>query len=53
MRSQLSFYGRVVCSLTVLLLVGHSVSFAADKYTVTGTVIGPDGKPKSKVKVEL
>lgn len=53
MRSQLSFYGRVVCSLTVLLLVGHSVSFAADKYTVAGTVIGPDGKPKSKVKVEL
>ena len=53
MRSQLSFYGRVVCSLAVLLLVGHSVSFAADKYTVAGTVIGPDGKPKSKVKVEL
>lgn len=53
MRSQLSFYGRVVCSLTVLFLAGHSVSFAADKYTVTGTVIGPDGKPKSKVKVEL
>lgn len=53
MRSQLSFYGRVVCSLTVLFLAGHSVSFAEDKYTVTGTVIGPDGKPKSKVKVEL
>ena len=53
MRSQLSFYRRVVCSLTVLLLVGHSVSLAADKYIVSGTVIGPDGEPKSKVKVEL
>ena len=33
MRSQLSFNRRVVYSLTVLLLVGHTVSMAADKFT--------------------
>ena len=49
MRSQLSFIGRVVCSLYVLLLFGHSVSFAAEKYDLEGTVKGVDGK----VKVEL
>ena len=53
MRSQLSFNRRVVCSLIVLLLVGHTVSMAADKFTVSGTVIGPDGEPKKKVKLEL
>ena len=37
MRSQLSFIRRVVCSLYVLLLFGHSVSLAADKYTVEGS----------------
>jgi len=36
MRSQLSFIGRVVCSLYVLLLFGHSVSFAAEKYDLKG-----------------
>jgi hypothetical protein len=49
MRSQLSFIGRVVCSLYVLLLFGHSVSFAAEKYDLEGTVKGVDGR----VKVEL
>ena len=49
MRSQLSFIGRVVCSLYVLLLFGHSVSFAAEKYDLKGTVKGVDGR----VKVEL
>ena len=49
MRSQLSFIGRVVCSLYVLLLFGHSVSFAAEKYDLKGTVKGIDGK----VTVEL
>ena len=49
MRSQLSFIGRVVCSLYVLLLFGHSVSFAAEKYDLEGTVKGADGR----VKVEL
>ena len=44
MRSQLSFIRRVVCSLYVLLLFGHSVSFAADKYTVEGVVEGANGK---------
>ena len=53
MRSQLSFIWRVVYSLTVLLLIGHTVSMAADKFTVSGTVIGPDGEPKKKVKLEL
>ena len=53
MRSQLSFNRRVVYSLIVLLLVGHAVSMAADKFTVSGTVIGSDGKPKKKVKLEL
>ena len=49
MRSQLSFIGRVVCSLYVLLLFGHSVSFAAEKYDLKGTVKGID----NKVTVEL
>ena len=44
MRSQLSFMGRVVCSLYVLLLYGHSVLFAAEKYDINGTVTGVDGK---------
>ena len=48
MKLQLSFIRRVVCSLYVLLLLGHSVSLAA-KYDLKGTVIGADGK----VKVEL
>ena len=34
MRSQLSFIGRVVCSLYVLLLCGQSMSFAAEKYNL-------------------
>ena len=49
MRSQLSFIRRVVCSLYVLLLFGHSVLFAAEKYDLEGTVKGVDGR----VKVEL
>ena len=49
MRSQLSFIRRVVCSLYVLLLFGHSVSFAADKYTVEGVVEGADGKAQIKL----
>ena len=49
MRSQLSFIRRVVCSLYVLLLFGHSVSFAAEKYDLKGTVKGID----DKVNVEL
>jgi len=49
MRSQLSFIRRVVCSLYVLLLLGHSVSFAADKYTVEGVVEGADGKAQIKL----
>ena len=53
MRSQLSFYGRVVCSLAVLLLIGNTLSLAADKFTVSGTVLDPDGEPKKKVRVEL
>ena len=48
MIKQFSFVRRVVCSLYVLLLLGHSVSLAA-KYDLKGTVIGADGK----VKVEL
>ena len=49
MRSQLSFIRRVVCSLYVLLLFGHSVSLAADKYTVEGVVEGVDGKTQIKL----
>ena len=49
MRSQLSFIGRVVCSLYVLFLFGHSVSIAAEKYDLKGTVKGID----DKVTVEL
>ena len=49
MRSQLSFIRRVVCSLYVLLLFGHSVSFAADKYTVEGVVEGANGKAHIKL----
>ena len=44
MRSQLSFIGRVVCSLYVLLLFGHSVSIAAEQYDIKGTVTGANGK---------
>ena len=53
MRSQLSFYGRVVCSLAVLLLLGHSVSLAATKFNFSGKVFDPDGKPMNKVIVTL
>jgi len=53
MRSQLSFYGRVVCSLAVLLLLGHSVPLAATKFNVSGKVFDPDGKPMNKVTVTL
>mgnify|MGYP001099837656 FL=1 len=49
MRSQLSFIRRVVCSLYVLLLFGHSVSLAADKYTVEGVVEGANGKAHIKL----
>ena len=49
MRSQLSFIGRVVYSLYVLLLFGHSVSFAAEKYDLKDIVRGID----DKVTVEL
>ena len=49
MRSQLSFIRRVVCSLYVLLLFGHSVSLAADKYTVEGVVEGAEGKAQIKL----
>ena len=49
MRSQLSFIGRVVYSLCILLLFGHSMSFAAEKYDLKGTIKGIDGK----VTVEL
>ena len=50
MRSQLSFNRRVVYSLAVLLLMGHSLSLAADKYTVSGEVIWPDEEKKKKPK---
>ena len=53
MRSQLSFNRRVVYSLAVLLLLGHSVSLAADKYTVSGEVVWPDEKKKKKPKIIL
>ena len=49
MRSQLSFIRRVVCLLYVLLLFGHSVSLAVDKYTVEGVVKGADGKVQVKL----
>ena len=49
MRSQLSFIRRVVCSLYVLLVFGHSVSLAADKYTVEGVVEGADSKAQIKL----
>ena len=49
MRSQLSFTRRVVCSLYVLLLLGHSVSLAAEKYNVEGVVKGADGKVQIKL----
>ena len=49
MRSQLSFIRRVVCSLYVLLLLGHSVSLAAEKYNVEGVVKGADGKVQIKL----
>ena len=53
MRSQLSFNRRVVYSLAVLLLMGHSLSLAADKYTVSGEVIWPDEEKKKKPKIIL
>jgi len=53
MRSQLSFNRRVVYSLTVLLLIGHTVSMAAEKFTVSGTVIWPDEEKKKKQKIIL
>ena len=49
MRSQLSFIRRVVCSLYVLLLFGHSVPLAAEKYNVEGVVKGADGKVQIKL----
>ena len=49
MRSQLSFIRRVVCSLYILLLLGHSVSFAAEEYNLKGTIIGAEGKLKVKL----
>ena len=49
MRSQLSFTRRVVCSLYILLLLGHSVSFAAEEYNLKGTIIGAEGKLKVKL----
>ena len=53
MRSQLSFYGRIVYSLTFTLLIGHSVSYGQDKFKFTGVVEGADGKRLPKVTVEL
>ena len=53
MRSQLSFNRRVVYSLIVLLLIGHSVSLRADKYTVSGEVIWADEEKKKKPKIIL
>ena len=51
MRSQLSFNRRVVYSLAVLLLFGHSLSLAVDKYTISGEVIWPDDEKKKKPKI--
>ena len=53
MRSQLSFYRRVVYSLTLMLLLGHSMSYGQDKLKFTGVVEGADGKRLPKVTVEL
>ena len=53
MRSQLSFYGRIVYSLTLTLLIGHSMSYGQDKFKFTGVVEGADGKRLPKVTVEL
>ena len=53
MRSQLSFNRRVVYSLIVLFLIGHSVSLRADKYTVSGEVIWADEEKKKKPKIIL
>ena len=53
MRSQLSFNRRVVYSLAILLLTGHSMSIAADKYTVSGEVIWPDEEKKKRPKIIL
>ena len=53
MRSQLSFYGRIVYSLTLTLLIGHSMSYGQDKFKFTGIVEGADGKRLPKVTVEL
>ena len=53
MRSQLSFNRRVVYSLAVLLLIGHSLSLSADKYTISGKVIWPDEEKKKRPKIIL
>ena len=53
MRSQLSFNRRVVYSLAVLLLMGHSLSLSADRYTISGEVIWPDEEKKKKPKIIL
>ena len=53
MRSQLSFYRRVVYSLVVLLLIGHSASLYAEKYTISGEVIWPDEEKKKRPKIIL
>ena len=53
MRSQLSFYRRVVYSLTLMLLLGHSMSYGQAKFKFTGVVEGADGKRLPKVTVEL
>ena len=53
MRSQLSFNRRVVYSLAILLLIGQSVSVAAEKFTLSGEVIWPDEEKKKKPKIIL
>ena len=53
MRSQLSFNRRVVYSLAILLLIGQSVSVAAEKFTLSGEVIWPDEDKKKKPKIIL
>ena len=53
MRSQLSFNRRVVYSLAILLLIGHSLSIAAEKFTLSGEVIWPDEEKKKRPKIIL
>ena len=53
MRSQLSFNRRVVYSLAILLLIGQSVSVAAEKFTLSGEVIWPDEEKKKRPKIIL